>query len=380
MTRASKARGRRSVGGRVRYAVIGQGHFAQASILPAFANARSCELRAIFSQDETKLRALKRKYGVEAALDYEHYDEYLSSGAVDAVYVALPNDMHVDYVVRAARAGVHVLCEKPLAPNARVAEAMVSACREAGVRLMVAYRLHFDPAHLAALEVIQSGVLGDPRFFSSTFAMQIEEENIRTSRERGGGPLLDIGIYCVNAARMFFAAEPLDAAAIAATKAGDERFAEIDEQLSVVLRFPDERLAQFTCSFGAHAHSELTVVGERGRLRLAPAYNLTETFVLETETEGGRTRRRSFAPHDQVAPELEELARCIREGRDPEPSGEEGVADLRVTDAIQRAADSGDREHIEAVERARRPSPDQKRRVPLRAKPKLVNVAPSHKN
>lgn len=379
MRQARKGRRVSRAGGeRVRFAVIGQGHFAQASILPAFAHAKRCELRAIFSQDETKLRALKSKYGVEAALDYGHYDEYLRSGAVDAVYVALPNDLHREYVVRAARAGVHVLCEKPLAPRPEHAEVMIAACREAGVKLMTAYRLHFDPAHLAALAAVEAGALGDARFFSSTFSMQVDEDNVRTSRAHGGGPLLDIGIYCVNAARMLFRAEPLEVTAVAATKTGDARFAEIDEQISAVLRFPEERLAAFTCGFGAHAHSELAVVGARGRLRLAPAYNLSRTFVLELETRSGRPKRRAFAPHDQVAPELDELARCIREGREPEPSGEEGLADLRVVDAIGRSIESGRCEPVDAVERVRRPSPSQKRRVPPVRRPRLVHVAPPH--
>src|SRR6476660_5127721 len=113
---------------KVRFAVIGQGHFAQSSILPAFENARRCELAAIFSDDATKLRLLRRRYGVEHALAYDHYDDLLASGAVDAVYIALPNDQHAEYTLRAARAGVHVLCEKPMAASSHEAERMIAAC------------------------------------------------------------------------------------------------------------------------------------------------------------------------------------------------------------------------------------------------------------
>src|SRR5690242_12515717 len=130
----------------VRFAVIGQGYFAQAAVLPAFASARECELRAIFSEDATKLKVLKRKYGVSAALDYDQYDEYLHGRQLDAIYIALPNDMHRDFAIRAARAGVHVLCEKPLAVTAGDAEEIVEACADNRVRLMVAYRLHFEAA------------------------------------------------------------------------------------------------------------------------------------------------------------------------------------------------------------------------------------------
>src|SRR5947207_6628222 len=254
---------------RVRFAVIGQGYFAQAAVLPAFAQATGCELRAIFSQDETKLRALRRKYGVAAALGYDQYDDYLRSGEVDAVYIALPNDMHADYTVRAARAGMHVLCEKPIATNSHDAERMVTACADSGVKLMVADRLHFEPATLETIDRVQRGAIGRPRFISTTFALQVQEDNIRTRR---GGPLLDLGIYCVNAARAVFRAEPTEAFALSASVRGDRRFREIDEQVTAVLRFPGERLAQLTCSFGAYDHSTLTVVGEPGRIRMDPAY------------------------------------------------------------------------------------------------------------
>lgn len=363
---------------RVAFAVIGQGHFAQMSILPAFAGAKNCELRAIFSEDETKLRALKRKYGVETALGYDHFEEYLSSGAVDAVYVALPNDLHYEYVVRAARARVHVLCEKPLAMSSAEAERMIAACDDNGVKLMVGYRLHFEGANLAALEAIDSRRLGDPRFFASTFSMQIRPNNIRTQRARGGGPLHDIGIYCVNAARALFRAEPIEAVALSASARGDERFTQIDEQVSAVLRFPHDRLAQFTCGFGAFAHSSYSVVCTDGRLRMDPAYNMAVDLVVETETPGEKPRRQTFKKRDQVAPELIEFASCIREGREPEASGREGLADIRVMEAIEESLGSGRRVSVRGGAEGRHPSPEpgSAPRVPLPSKPDLVNVDP----
>lgn len=378
----TSARARREDRGedRVAFAVIGQGHFAQMSILPAFAGAKNCELRAIFSEDETKLRALKRKYGVEAALGYDHFDEYLSSGAVDAVYVALPNDLHYEYVVRAARARVHVLCEKPLAMSSADAERMIAACDDNGVKLMVGYRLHFEGANLAALEAIDSRRLGDPRFFASTFSMQIRPNNIRTQRERGGGPLHDIGIYCVNAARALFRAEPIEAVALSASARGDARFAQIDEQVSAVLRFPHDRLAQFTCGFGAFDHSSYSVVCTEGRLRMDPAYNMAVDLVVETETPGKKPKRQTFKKRDQVAPELIEFAGCIREGREPEASGREGLADIRVMEAIEESLESGRRVPVRGGPKARHPSSEQapERRVPLPPQPELIHVPPTH--
>jgi len=364
-------------GGRpVQFAVIGQGYFSQAAVLPAFRQAPGCELRAIFSQDASKLRALKRKYGVAAALEYDQYDDYLRSGEVDAVYVALPNDMHPEYTIRAARAGVHVLCEKPLATNSYDGERMIAACADNGVKLMVAYRLHFEGATLHAIERALRGDIGRPRFFSSTFAMQVQNDNIRTRRARGGGPLLDLGVYCVNAARAIFRAEPTEVVAMSATARGDRRFKEIDEQVTAVLRFPGQRLAQITCSFGAHDHSAFVVVGEKGRISLDPAYEHSSALTVEMEVTNRRPQRKRFPKRDQIAAELIAFARCIREDREPEPSGEEGLADLYALEAIQRATESHRMEVVTAISRRARPSKGQSIRRRPHGMPELVHAQP----
>src|SRR6185369_337081 len=153
---------------------------------------------------------------------YEEYDSVMKSGEIDAVYIALPNHMHRDFAVRAARAGVHVLCEKPMAVTADDCEEMVRAASDANVRLMVAYRLHFDRANLEAMKVIESGKLGDIRLFNSVFTMSVKEGDIRLQRKTGGGTLYDIGLYCINAARYLFRAEPMEMFAFSANN-GDAR-------------------------------------------------------------------------------------------------------------------------------------------------------------
>ena len=164
--------------------------------------------------------------------------------------------MHREYAVRAAGAGLHVLCEKPMAVTARECEEMIRAARKAKVRLMVAYRLHFERANLEAAKHARAGKLGDLRFFSSEFSMQVRKDNIRLKRARGGGPLYDIGVYCINAARYCFAEEPTTVWATALGGA-DRRFREVDETVVGAMRFKDERLATFTCSFGAADRSTL---------------------------------------------------------------------------------------------------------------------------
>ena len=358
---------------KIRYAVVGLGHIAQVAVLPAFAHARqNSQLTALVSDDPVKHEKLRSKYKVQHTYSYEEYDKCLSSGAIDAVYIALPNNLHCDFTVRAARAGIHVLCEKPMAVTEDDCEKMISAAEKAGVKLMIAYRLHFEKANLEAVEIARSGKLGEPRFFSSVFAMQVKEDNIRLKRELGGGTLYDIGVYCINAARSLFQAEPSEVHA-SSISGKDPRFGEIDEMTGAVLRFPEGRLASFTCSFGAADVSAYELVGTEGSLRVEPAYE----YVGELKhrlTVKGKTRERTFSSRDQFAPELIYFSNCIINNVDPEPSGAEGLADVRVIRALYRSAEIGSVVQLEPYIKRQRPGMEQEITRPPVDKPELVNV------
>jgi glucose-fructose oxidoreductase len=357
---------------KVRYAVVGAGHIVQVAVLPAFRNARrNSELAAIVSGDPTKRAELGKRYDVPA-YDYPALEECIEAERVEAVFIGLPNDQHCEFTERAAAAGAHVLCEKPMAVTTEECDRMLRAADAAGVKLMIAYRLHFDPANLRAIEIGASGQLGELRLFSSTFSMQVRADNIRTEGEKGGGPLYDIGIYCIQAARYLFRAEPTQGMAMAATGA-EPRFAEVEEAVSAVLRFPGERLAAFTCSFGASDVSSYRLVGTRGELRVEPAYDYTEALVHHL-TVDGRTRRRSFAVRDQFAPELLHFSTCIREDEEPEPSGREGRIDVEIIEALHRSAQRGAAIDLPALGGDRPPSPRQARRLPPVRKPPLVHA------
>src|SRR5438067_847930 len=358
----------------IRYAVVGCGHIAQVDVLPAFSNARrNSKLAAIVSGDPVKRAELQKKYDIPRALDYEHYDELLKSGDIDAVYIALPNSMHAEYTERAARAGVHVLCEKPMAVTEAECELMGRVAREHQVKLMIAYRLHFERANLEAIEIARSGRIGEPRLFTSTFSMTVVPGNIRVKRALGGGVLYDIGIYCINAARSLFRAEPLEVRAIAAGAIGD-----VEESVSAVLRFSNERLAAFTCSFGATKVSVYRLVGTKGELAVDPAYEYAKPLEHRLSLEGNLVSERRFAKRDQFAPELLYFSDCVLQNRDPEPSAEEGLADVRVIRALSQSIESG-----RAVERApyarrQRPSLEQEIRRPPIEKPSVIHAeAPS---
>jgi predicted dehydrogenase len=359
---------------RVRYAVVGLGHIAQAAMLPAFRHARrNSEIVALFSDDPVKLRTLARRYRVEHRFSYDDYEAGLAASGAEAVYIALPNSMHREYAERAARVGVHVLCEKPLADHSADCAAIVDTCAQHGVKLMVAYRLHFDLANLRAVELANKGKLGETRIFASTFTMQVKPGNVRLQRDLGGGPLFDIGIYCINAARYLFRAEPTEAFGALASGA-DARFVEVPEMASAVLRFPGERLASFVCSFGAADSAAYDLIGTRGRLRLDPAYEYAEPLVL-TSRWNGRTHRTRYPKRDQFAPELLHFSDCILHDRQPEPSGLEGSIDVAIIEAIQASARGGQRVRLDLPDRRRRPEPSQGTRKPPVPKVPLVRAA-----
>jgi len=363
---------RRRSPSKVRYAVVGQGYIAQVAVLPAFAHAaRNSELTALVSGDPVKLGALGQTYGVARLYSYDEYDECLRGGDVDAVFIALPNHLHREYAVRAARAGVHVLCEKPMALTEQDCGAMIAAARRNRVKLMVAYRLHLEEANLNAAEITRSGKLGEPRIFDSLFTMQVKAGNVRVQSE-GGGALYDIGIYCINAARALFAAEPTEVFARSANN-GEKRFREVDEMTAAVLRFPGERLATFTCSLGAAGVSAYQVVGTKGSLRVDPAYGYADALVHHLEI-GGKSKERTFRKRDQFAAELLHFSDCILEDREPEPSGVEGLADVRIIRALLRSARSGRPVRLGPFARRRRPRLAQQIRRPPVRKPRLVRA------
>lgn len=357
----------------VRYAVVGLGHIAQVAVLPAFAHAgQNSEVTALVSGNPAKLKEIGKRYGISHVYSYRDYDRCLKDGHVDAVYIAMPNSMHCEYAVRAAHAGIHVLCEKPMAVTTAECRQMITAAKRARVKLMVAYRLHFEEANMTAVQLLGSNKLGDVRLFNSVFTMQVRPGNIRVKRQYGGGTLYDIGVYCINAARYLFEEEPVEVSAFTVSGA-DRRFKEVDEMTGALLRFPQDRLATFLCSFGATDVSSYEVVGTKGRLRLDPAYEYVGELKQQI-TIAGKTRERSFPMRDQFAPELLYFSECILTGQDPEPSGEEGLNDIRIVEALYQSAETGRPVTLKGRTISRRPTSEQIVNRPPVKKPPLVRV------
>ena len=356
---------------KVRYAVVGLGHIAQVAVLPAFAHAANSEVVALVSDDPAKLKSLARKYKtVESTFSYDEYETCLDH--VDAVYIALPNHMHAEYTIRAAKVGVHVLCEKPMAVTAAECKKMIAACRDNGVKLMIAYRLHFEEINLAVIDLIRRGKIGEPKFFNSSFSMTVRDGDIRTKKDMGGGSLYDIGVYCINAARYLFRAEPTEVTAVS-VNSGIKKFAEIDESTGAILNFGDGRVASFVTSFNAADVAEYRVVGTKGQIHVDPAYEYAEGLEYEMIIDG-KTSKKRIGKRDQFAAELLHFSKCVLENRQPEPSGEEGMQDVRIVEALYESSRRGKSVAIPPLEGEKYPSGKQKIVRPGVKKPRLVKV------
>jgi predicted dehydrogenase len=348
----------------IRYAVVGAGWISQEGFLPGVAQSGNSTVAVLVSGDRDKAERLAAFHGIPRVVGYEDYDALLASGTIDAVYIALPNSMHADYTIRAARAGKHILVEKPLSVTLAEGEAMIAAAKEAGVFLMTAYRLHNEPGTLAVLDHIASGSIGKPLIFQSVFSFQMAPGNHRLKAEHWGGPLQDVGVYCINAARHIFGEEPIEATAQLHQPKDDPRFGEIEATMAATLRFPSGGLAQIVGSFGAAAVDNYRVVGSAGDLELDPGFKADVAMTLRLR-KGGRTEEMTFPQTDHFGGQLAYFSDCIASGIPPEADGEEGLADMRVLLAIEAAARTGTPQRISNPARPRHPTSDMLRMVPV---------------
>ena len=293
----------------------------------------------------------------------DSYDALLNS-SVEAVIVATPVRTHYALAKAALLAGKHVMVEKPLAVNQDEALAMIAAARTANVFLMTAYRLHHEPGTVAVLEHIRANAIGRPLFFQSVFSFQAPPENHRLRATAWGGPLQDVGVYCINAARHIFAEEPIEAIATAYRPADDPRFGEVDASVAAMLRFPSGGLAQFVASFGAAAVDNYRVVGTSGDLELDPGFRFETATRLRLRRDG-KIVETQFPQTDHFGAQVGYFSDCIRSGTPPEADGDEGLADMRALIAIETAASTGMPQAISVQPRSRHPTPDMVRLTPI---------------
>jgi predicted dehydrogenase len=321
------------------YAVVGAADSTRAA-LAAFAGAAdNSRLIAIVGGDRAQAQALAQEFRATAY----HLDEFrqcLNRDDVQAVYVALPNSLHSDYTVDAARAGMHVICERPMAVTGDECRRMIRTCQTNRAKFMVSYRLQFQPAFAKAMDLVRAGHLGALKTFGSDVTLRIPTaEDVRLQRRLGGGSVYELGVSAIAAARMLFNAEP--AQVMAMTARTTRRYGgDVDEGTVALVRFPDERLAHFHSSFGEEPVSTLSLFGEEGWLALTPAYRHDmETRVIVSRH--GRVDETTYPPTDQYAAEFSYFSECLLTDRQPEPSGIEGLQDVRTIEAIYRSARDG---------------------------------------
>lgn len=248
-----------------------------------------------------------------------------------------------------------------------------------GAKLMTAYRLHFEAANLDAINIAQSGKLGKLRFFNAVFSTPVKDpNNIRLRHDTAGGPLYDLGIYCINAARYLFRDEPLEVFAVP-MRGKEARWDEVPEMVSAILKFPDDRMATFTASFGGSDCSEFTLVGTTGVESVQNAFDYAMPMDLYVMKDGKEKQHKHYPMRDQFAPELLHFSECILTGKKPEPCGNEGMADIRVIEALHASMRAGRPVSLlppEALDlKPTRPSPKLKTTKPRVKMPDLVHVS-----
>ena len=356
---------------KVRYAVVGAGWISQAAFMPGVAHTGNSVMTAIVTGDVRKAEALGRRYGIERTYHYDAFRAALDSKGFDAVYLALPNGQHRQFAVPALEAGVHVLLEKPMATNVEDCEAIEAAARRSGAKLMIAYRLHFEPATLEAIRIEQSGVLGRIWLFSSLFMYKVARSNHRASQGYWSGPVPDLGTYPINAVRNLFRAEPTE---VMAWGTRHEHLGyNFDDTVTVMLRFPGGRIGQFTVGYGLDSVSEYRVCGDKGDLLLRQGFLFPGPITHEL-TVGGAKSARTFGPLDQFGAETRYFSDCVLHDRDPEPDGEEGRLDVRVIAAVEQALLTGRPQELAPYHRAKHPVPAQGIELPAVPAPALVHA------
>lgn len=358
-------------GNKVRYAVVGAGWISQAELLPGVEHTGNSVVTTIVTGHEYKAEKLRELYPtIEHGYSYEEYDQFLKDDVADAVYLATPNFDHVDLAVRTLEAGLHLLLEKPMAVSVEECQRIIAASQKTGAKLMIAYRLHFEPGTLKALERVRNGDLGTVRFFNSSFSQQVNRENHRAKNGYWAGPVPDMGPYPINAVRNLFGAEPLEVFAMGVQT--DERF-NFEDTVSVTLKFPANRIASFVLSYNGGDVDDYRIVGDFGSLMSDPAYQVGTALEHATVIRKKKGSE-SFKKTDHFGGELKYFSECVLNDENPEPDGEEGMLDVRVLVAVEQSLKTSLPVKLAPYTRSRRPVPDQVQTLGAVKEPELVGA------
>lgn len=338
LPKANAQAGARTIG----WCIVALGRISMDHFMPGVKQGNTGRIVALVSGHRPKAEQQAKTYGVadSAIYSYEDYDRIRDNKEIDAVYIALPNSMHDEYTIRAAKAGKHVLCEKPMATSVADATAMIEACRAANKKLMIAYRCQYEPVNLKAIELIRTGQIGIVQAIESANGFNIKPGEWRLDRKMsGGGPLMDVGIYSLNACRYLTGQEPRDIHANSSVIDRDGRFNQVEENLGWTMKFPSGVVASCNTTYGAAMDGFYRVHGSKGMIELSPAFGY-EGIHMKAELNGrpGIDMPTPFKGPDQFTREGDYFADCIWNNQEPKSNGEEGLRDMELMSQIYQSA------------------------------------------
>ncbi|QCR22965.1 Gfo/Idh/MocA family protein [Pontibacter sp. SGAir0037] len=331
---------------KVGWAIVGLGKFATQQLMPSFSQCKKSKLVALVSGDAEKAKKYATEYGIaeKNTYNYQNYDNLRNNPEVDVIYIVLPNSMHAEYTVRGAQAGKHIMCEKPMATSVEDCEKMIDACKKANKKLMIAYRAQYEPYNLKAIEMAREGKLGKLRLITSEHGRHLKPEEPSDKwraqkKMAGGGSLMDIGIYSLQAARYITGEEPEEVMAMIYSDPKDPRFKEVEDRVNFMLRFPSGVQANLSSGYSYHETKRFSVFGTDARLDLDPATDYYE-HNMHVATKDAEEQRK-IKEDNQFSLEIDHMSECILENKQPKTPGEEGLRDIRLMMAIYESARKG---------------------------------------
>ncbi|MDA7680357.1 Gfo/Idh/MocA family oxidoreductase [bacterium] len=321
------------------FALVGLGGLATNQIAPAIAKTKHCRLTGVVSGTPSKIDRWQKQYGIPAknCYSYGNYDQIADNPDIDIIYVVLPNSMHPEYTIRAAGLGKHVLCEKPMANSAKDCQAMIDACRKADRKLAIGYRCQFEPHHRRCIELAREETFGKLKMIEAGFGFRIgNPDQWRLKHEyAGGGALMDVGIYALQACRYLAGEEPIEINATE-TKTDPVKFREVDESITWTMKFKNGVNSYCSTSYAFNGINRFNAYGDKGSFGLNPGFSY-----------GGITGKTSngdpitFPAIDQFAAEMDDFAQCVLNDRQSKVSGEAGLRDLQAIEAIYESIRTG---------------------------------------
>jgi predicted dehydrogenase len=332
---------------RMGYAIVGLGHLALEEVIPELMACKYSKLAALVSGDEQKMAKVAIQYGIgpDSCYTYDTYDELIDNDEVQVIYIILPNNMHKEFTIRGAKAGKHILCEKPMANSAAECRQMIKACKQANVKLMIAYRIQYQPHNLKLREMIKTEQFGKVKYIEAANGQSSANPQHwrHVAAMAGGGALPDIGIYCLNTTRFLLGKEPTEVFAYQYSTPGDPLFKDTEELISWQMKFKDGVMAFCMAHYNVHEIKTVRVHAERGWMFMDKAFAYAGQQLTTARAEGELTIQENIGIPElkQFAEEMDHFSQCILNNKQPGTPGEEGLRDHIIMEAIYKSAQTG---------------------------------------